>query len=303
MLYELCSQNSIPHKKVGKWIVGQDEKDLEQLEKIHTISRKIEGTPTRFVSTDEAERKEPNVRAAYALESPTTGIIDSHAYMQYLLGSFEERGGDIALNTSVTGITSLGHNGSSGWEVFTQDGATGEKSSITTSTIINSAGLAACRISNMILPPARHHTPYYAKGNYFSYSASSPKTSRLIYPVPTPGLGGLGTHLTLDLSGRIRFGPDVEWVDDPSDVSVNASRLPQALEEIRKYLPGVKMDAVQPDYAGIRPKLTAKGGGFVDFVIEKEDGFEGFVNLLAIESPGLTASLAIAEMVEALLYR
>lgn len=149
---------------------------------------------------------------------------------------------------------------------------------------------------------------YYAKGNYFSYSASSPTTKHLIYPAPEPGLGGLGTHLTLDISGRIRFGPDIEWVDNPDDLKVNDSRLPQAIEHIKKFLPGVKVEAIQADYAGIRPKLghnsaVATGKGFLDFVIRKEEGYEGFVNLLGIESPGLTSSLAIAEMVEGLLYK
>ena len=303
MLYELCSKNNIPHKRIGKWIVGQDEKDLEQLEKIHAVSKKIDGIPTTFVSAEEAGRQEPDVQAAWVLESPSTGIIDSHAYMQYLQGSLEERGGDIVVNTTVNSITPLCQDGGSGWEIQTQDKSTGDENVITADTIINSAGLSACHISNMILPPSRHCTPYYAKGNYFSYSASSPKTRRLIYPAPSPGLGGLGTHLTLDLSGRIRFGPDVEWVDEPTDLSIDASRLPQALEEICKYLPSVRKDDVQPDYAGIRPKLEGRGGGFVDFVIQREEGFQGFVNLLGIESPGLTASLAVAEMVEGLLYR
>ena len=131
---------------------------------------------------------------------------------------------------------------------------------------------------------------------------------KLIYPAPEPGLGGLGTHLTLDISGRIRFGPDVQWVDDPNDLAVDSSRLSEAITQIKKFLPSVKEEAIMPDYAGIRPKLAknsavASGKGFADFVIRKEEGFEGFVNLLGIESPGLTSSLAIAEMVEGLLYR
>ena len=160
----------------------------------------------------------------------------------------------------------------------------------------------------MILPEIRHHTQYYAKGNYFSYAAKTPTTKHLIYPAPEPGLGGLGTHLTLDIAGRIRFGPDVEWVDSPTDLKVNDKKLPEAIEQIKKFLPDVKEEAIQPDYAGIRPKLgrysaVASGKGFQDFIIRKEEGYEGFVNLLGIESPGLTSSLAIAEMVEDLLYR
>lgn len=228
--------------------------------------------------------------------------------MQFLLGDFETKGGDVAVQSTVTSIASLGNNGSSGWEITTLDKNSGEETKFTSETIINSAGLGACEVNNMILPSARHIKPYYAKGNYFSYSAASPKTNRLIYPAPVPGHGGLGTHLTLDISGRIRFGPDVEWVDSPADLSVNTSRLEEAIEQIKIYLPDIKEEAIQPDYAGIRPKI-AKGSaatfgskGFLDFVIRKEEGYEGFVNLLGIESPGLTASLAIGEEVERLLY-
>jgi L-2-hydroxyglutarate oxidase LhgO len=226
--------------------------------------------------------------------------------MQFLLGSFLEHGGDVAYHATVITISHL--PSSSGYTITTRDGTTGEETSFSTATLINSAGLGACAINNMLLPAERHVTPFYAKGNYFSYSASTPRTSRLIYPAPEPGLGGLGTHLTLDISGAIRFGPDVEWVDGLSNLAVNAERLPEAIREIKKYLPGVQEDRLMPDYAGIRPKLgraaaISGGKGFKDFVIRREEGFEGFVNLLGIESPGLTASMAIAEEVEGLLYR
>ena len=162
----------------------------------------------------------------------------------------------------------------------------------------------------MILPPERHRTPFYAKGTYFSYSKSHPKPSTLVYPAPVPGHGGLGTHLTLDMAGRVRFGPDVEWVDSPNDLApnANAERLQAALDEIKSYLPGIDTEAVALDYAGIRPKLgklssNASGKGMQDFYIKREEGFPGFVNLLGIESPGLTSSLAIAEEVYNLLHR
>jgi len=214
----------------------------------------------------------------------------------------------VALLSRVTRIEALGDHGSSGWAITTLDKQSGRESTFTSESIINSAGLGACDINNMILPPSRHQTQYYAKGNYFSYTASTPSTKHLIYPAPEPGLGGLGTHLTLDIAGRIRFGPDVEWVDNPNDLSVNDSRLGEAITQIKKFLPGIKEEAIQPDYAGIRPKLgknsaVATGKGFMDFIIRKEEGYEGFVNLLGIESPGLTSSLAIAELVEELLYK
>jgi 2-hydroxyglutarate dehydrogenase len=309
MMYNLCEKYDIPHRNMGKWIVAQTNQQWEELVKVHNFTRSIEGVPTRFVPAEEAAREEPYVRAKTGiLESPTTGIIDSHSYMQFLLGHFEDRGGDVALHSPVVRIEALGGDGSKGWEITTMDKGSGEESTFTSEAIINSAGLGACDISNMILPASRHQIQYYAKGNYFSYAPSTPSTKHLIYPAPEPGLGGLGTHLTLDISGRIRFGPDVEWVDSPDDLKVNSSRLPQAIEQIKKFLPDIDETAIQPDYAGIRPKLgknsaVATGKGFQDFVIRREEGFEGFVNLLGIESPGLTSSLAIAEMVEGLLYK
>jgi 2-hydroxyglutarate dehydrogenase len=304
MLYELCKKHSIPHRNTGKWIVAQDDMQMDAIQKVHEFSSTI-GVPTHFISKDEAKRREPAVRAeAGVLESPTTGIVDSHSLMQYLEGSFEESGGICAFHSPVTSITPL-DSGRSGWEITTTS-PNNETSTITADTLINSAGLFAIDISNMILPESRHKKAFYAKGSYFSYSLSSPKTSTLIYPAPVPGHGGLGTHLTLDMSGRIRFGPDVEWTDSPSDYTPNTANLSAAIDDIQKYLPSVDRNAIQPDYVGIRPKLgksgVVSGKGFLDFYIEKEEGYEGFINLLGIESPGLTSCLAIAEEVEGLVY-
>lgn len=248
------------------------------------------------------------MRATCALESPTTGIVDSHGLMMCLMGLFEDAGGTVALNSPVVNITPLGDKpGSSGWEIQVRDPSTGETSSITAETLINAAGLGAAAIHNMIVPASQHKRLYYAKGNYFSYASSHPRPSRLIYPAPEPGAGGLGTHLTLDLGGRVRFGPDVEWVDDPDNVAVNGARLAEAVGEIKKYLPGIDESCLEPDYAGIRPKLmdrqaVLEGKGFNDFLIRREEGYEGWVNLLGIESPGLTSALAIAEKVEEIMY-
>ncbi|KAF2265959.1 FAD dependent oxidoreductase [Lojkania enalia] len=305
MLYETCKRYHIPHRNCGKWIVAQDELQKGEIEKVHNFASSI-GVPTRFLSPKEAKSREPDVRCeAGVLESPTTGIVDSHSLMQFLEGAFEDKGGICAFHSSVTSVQSL-DTGAGGWEITTS--SDGEEVAITAETLINSAGLAAVAISNMILPPERHRQAFYAKGSYFSYSASRPKPNTLVYPAPVPGHGGLGTHLTLDMSGRIRFGPDVEWVDDPTDYRVNDKNLQAALDDIQSYLPGIDRSAIGLDYVGIRPKLGRLGAvasvkGFQDFYIEKEEGFDGFVNLLGIESPGLTSSLAIAEEVERLLYR
>ncbi|EKG14188.1 FAD dependent oxidoreductase [Macrophomina phaseolina MS6] len=302
---------SIPHNNCGKWVVAQDEGQLKRLEETHDHCKAI-GVPTHFLSQQDARRQEPDVQAkAGILVSPTTGIVDSHALMQFLEGDFENSGGDIAFHSPVTRVTPLptsGAPGSAGWEITTKT-PDGEEASITAEVVVNSAGLSAITLSNSILPPERHLTPFFCKGSYFSYSASHPKPRVLVYPAPRPGLGGLGTHLTLDMGGRVRFGPDVEWVDDPTDLNVSDKNLAAALEDIRLYLPGIDAEAVGLDYAGMRPKLGRAGvsqiggkGGFQDFYIKREEGFEGFVNLLGIESPGLTSCLAIGEEVHDILY-
>jgi 2-hydroxyglutarate dehydrogenase len=305
MLYSLCKKHSIPHRNTGKWIVAQDDIQMDALQKVHEFATTI-GVPTNFISKAEAQRREPDVRAeAGVLESPSTGIVDSHSLMQYLEGSFEDAGGICAFHSPVTSITPL-DSGRSGWEITTTS-PNNETSTITADVLINSAGLFAIDINNMILPPDRHRKPFYAKGSYFSYSVSTPRPSTLIYPAPIPGHGGLGTHLTLDMSGRIRFGPDVEWTDSPTDYTPNTKNLAAAIDDIQAYLPGVQRDAIQPDYVGIRPKLgksgVMSGSNFLDFYIKKEEGYHGFVNLLGIESPGLTSCLGIAEEVEGLVYR
>jgi 2-hydroxyglutarate dehydrogenase len=304
MMYELCKKHDIPHRNTGKWIVAQDATQMDALQKVHEFASTI-GVPIHFLSKEEAKRREPEVRAeAGVLESPSTGIVDSHGLMQFLEGDLEDQGGICAFQSPVTAITPL-ESGRLGWEITTTS-PDGETSTITADTLINSAGLYAVAISNMILPKDRQKKAYYAKGSYFSYSVSKPRPSTLVYPAPVPGHGGLGTHLTLDMSGRIRFGPDVEWTDSPTDYAPNVKNMKVAIDDIQTYLPSIDRNAIQPDYVGIRPKLgklaATSGKDFQDFYIKKEDGFEGFVNLLAIESPGLTSALAIAEEVEGLLY-
>ncbi|KAF3918704.1 hypothetical protein AA313_de0207983 [Arthrobotrys entomopaga] len=300
LLYDLCERQDIPHKRLGKWILAQNEREREILEGLHEKCARL-GVSTDFISKEEAERVEPDVYAPYGvLNSPTTGIISVHDYMTYLAGLLEEF--DISLLTSVVGINKAA-SGGGGYEITTKYATDEETITITADVVINSAGLSAPLISNMLLPEDRKVTPFYAKGNYFSYSASKPKVSRLIYPCPVEGLGGLGTHLTLDMAGRMRFGPDVEWVDGPDDLVARDYRLEEAVGAVAAYLPGIKRESLSVDYCGIRPKLHPKGGPFQDFIVREEDGFPGFVNLLGIESPGLTSSLAIAEMVDDILYK
>ncbi|OKP13757.1 Vacuolar protein sorting-associated protein 52 B [Penicillium subrubescens] len=306
LLYELCSKHAIPHRNTKKWIVAQTPEQWEACLRVHTHAQALGDAPTRLVGAAEAAAREPDVKAdAGIVESETTGIVDSHSLMTYLHGDFEDRGGDCAFKTQVTGVEPVVGGG---YKITAVSGEDGSETSITADTVINSAGHGACAINNLLLPPERHRIPHYAKGTYFSYSASRPRTSVLVYPVTMPGHGGLGTHLTLDMGGRIRFGPDVEWVDDPNDLQPSSTRLEQAIPEILSYMPGVDPSAIALDYCGIRPKLGRGGAvnvgqGFQDFIIEEEEGFPGFVNLLGIESPGLTSCLAIGEMVDGMLYR
>ncbi|CAG7923664.1 unnamed protein product [Penicillium olsonii] len=307
LLYELCSKNDIPHRNTKKWIVSQTQAQWEASLKVHAHAQNLDA-PTRLVGRDEALRREPDVKAdAGIVESLTTGIVDSHSLMTYLQGDYEDRGGDIAFKTRVTVVEAL-DGGRGGYKVTAVSDEDGSVTSFTAETLINSAGHGACAISNMLLPPECHFIPHYAKGTYFSYAASRPRTSVLVYPATLPGTPSLGTHLTLDMGGRIRFGPDVQWVDSPDDLKPNPANLQEALKEIKSFMPGVDIDAIALDYCGIRPKLgrggsVNEGKGFQDFIIREEEGLPGFVNLLGIESPGLTSCLAIGEMVDGILYR
>ena len=301
MMYDLCRKQSIPHRNTKKWILAQNEEQMGELDKVHSFAQSI-NVPTKFLRRDEVKDREPDVRAeAGVLESESTGIVDSHRYMAYLEGDFQERGGETCFHTAVARIESIA-GGDRGYRIYGE----GSDEPIEVETLINSAGLFAMAINDMVLPLERHRKPYYAKGSYFSYSSSHPKPKTLLYPAPVPGHGGLGTHLTLDISGRVRFGPDVEWVDDPTDLSVNDNRLEEAISMIQDYLPGINRKAINLDYCGIRPKLGRTSGTagpkFADFYIKEEQGFPGFINLLGIESPGLTSSLAIGEMVDNILY-
>jgi 2-hydroxyglutarate dehydrogenase len=193
MMYDLCKTHSIPHRNTGKWIVAQDAVQIEALNKIHAFASTA-GVPTRFLSKQEAQDREPDVRAdAGVLESSSTGIVDSHALMQFLEGTFEDAGGICAFHSPVTHVEAI-DGGRGGWAVTTKE-ANGEEATITADSIVNSAGLYAVGISNMILPKERHREAFYAKGTYFSYSLSRPRPSTLIYPAPVPGHGTYQTTL------------------------------------------------------------------------------------------------------------
>ncbi|WP_029076494.1 NAD(P)/FAD-dependent oxidoreductase [Kaistia adipata] len=295
-LYEYCAERGVPHSRCGKLIVAADTAEREKLGAI--IARAAANGVGDLVELSEAEAValEPALRCAGALLSPSTGIIDSHAYMLALQGDLEAAGGMVVFSSPLAGATPDGDG-----LVLSIGGA--EPMHLRTRLLVNSAGLFAPAVAGTIagLDPAHVPTAYYAKGNYFTLSGRSP-FSRLIYPVPVPG--GLGTHLTLDMGGQARFGPDVEWID-AIDYEVDTARLPLFVEAVKRYWPEIDAGRLQPGYAGIRPKIVPKGAPGQDFVVQGQavHGVAGLINLFGIESPGLTASLALADHVAELALR
>jgi 2-hydroxyglutarate dehydrogenase len=267
---------------LGKWVVAQTDEQMAALEGVYKHATEL-GVRLNWLSPVTTAKREPHVRAAAgALESPNTGIVDSHALMQSLLGEFVEAGGDVALGSGVTALETLPGGG---YKV-TAGGA-----EVSADVVVNAAGLGAVEVGNLLLPREKWRKAYYCKGTYYVPLSKPPPVGTLIYPAPVPGLGGLGTHLTMDLGGNFRFGPDVEWVDDPSDVKAASNNIVAAREAIKTYLPDI--GELRPDYAGVRPKLKPQGEGgvgSVDFWIKEEEGHQGFVNLLGIESPGRSYS-------------
>jgi len=298
-LYDYLATRQVPYHKCGKLIVATNAAQLAQLEKIEARALANGVDDLQWRSTEEVGRAEPNVRCVGALWSPSTGIIDSHAYMQALIADMEAAGGQLVLNADVRGVEIMGAEFADGFVVQVADagGAAGAPYRLHCSRFINCAGLGAQAVAAHIfgLPPAAIPPLYYAKGTYFGLSGKAP-FSRLIYPVPEAG--GLGVHVTIDMGGQVRFGPDVQWVD-ALDFDPDPLRAQHFYGAIRQYYPDLPDGALVPAYCGIRPKLKAQGEGDADFVVSGRDdhGITGLVNLFGIESPGLTASLAIAEQV------
>lgn len=291
-LYAFAEGHGVTHARCGKLIVATSEAQIDTLAGIAGRARANGVVDLRQLSALEAKRLEPELACTGALHSPSTGIIDSHGLMLALLGDAEAHDAAIALNTKVE----AGEIADGGLRIETLDAA-GNRFEIATTILVNACGLDAPALAGKLrgLPHESIPQPRFAKGNYFSATGRTPFT-RLIYPVPEEG--GLGVHLTLDLDGRMRFGPDVEWVDEV-EYSVDPRRADRFYDEIRKYWPALPDEALQPAYCGIRPKLMIGGEAAADFVIDgpSAHGVRGLVNLFGIESPGLTSCLAIARYV------
>lgn len=292
MLYRYCAENGIDHKRTGKLIVATAKDQLDALGGIEKKARENGVMDLVWLSQEEALEREPALNCVGALHSPSTGIVDSHQLMVTLLGEAENNGATLALNTKVTSVDHA--NGL--YTVTTRD-ADGEEMSLTCAELVVAGGLHSQTVGRSFagLPSDTVPPQHYARGCYFTLSGKAP-FSTLIYPAPEQA--GLGIHLTLDLGGQARFGPDVTWVDQPN-YDVPEERRSAFAEAIRKYYPDLNEDALQTGYAGVRPKIQAPGEAARDFMIadEKVHGLNGLVMLYGIESPGLTASLAIGARV------
>lgn len=300
LLYRYCREHAVAHRQVGKWIVATEAGHVGELEAIAAAAHGNGATEVRPLALATIRAEAPALRAVAALESPRTGIVDSQGLMLALLGDAEDAGAVLALRCRFLGAAPEPDRGHA-VRFAIGDGPAADEHRLACRWLVNCAGLSAPAVASRIdgLPAASIPVARYAKGHYFALAGRSP-FSRLIYPVPEPG--GLGVHLTLDLGGQARFGPDVEWVDVPS-YDVPAARSAGFESVIRRYWPGLPDGALQPAYAGVRPKITGPGAASADFRIDgpAAHGVEGIVNLFGIESPGLTASLAIADLVQSML--
>jgi L-2-hydroxyglutarate oxidase LhgO len=291
LLYAYAESHHVPHRRCGKLIVATDAVKQAELGAIAERARANGVDDLQWPSREEVHKMEPELRCTAALLSPSTGIVDAHSFMLALQGDLEAAGGAIVFESPVSGGAI-----EAGRAKLEIGGAS--PALVEARLIVNAAGLAAPALVDRLsgFPAAHRRRRWFAKGNYFKLSGRPP-FKRLIYPVPEQA--GLGIHATIDLAGQVRFGPDVEWVEDAADFAVDPGRAERFYKAIRSYWPGLADGALAPDYAGIRPKLAGPGEPASDFLIEgpATHDIANLVSLMGIESPGLTAALAIGEAV------
>lgn len=293
MLYDYCAERGIGHRRCGKLIVATSQEQVGELQGIVAKAAANGVHDLVLLSREQARALEPALACVAAVHSPSTGIVDSHGLMLALQGDMENAGGMVAFNSPLASARVT----SQGIELQADDGT-----QLRARIVVNAAGLQAPVLARRFEGLHPQHVPraYYAKGNYFTLAGRSP-FGQLIYPVPEAA--GLGVHLTIDLGGQAKFGPDVQWVESADDLVVDPARGDGFYAEVRKYWPALPDAALQAGYAGIRPKISGPGEAARDFVIQgpAEHGVPGLVNLFGIESPGLTSSLAIGAMAAGLL--
>ena len=293
LLYDFAHENGVPHRRYGKIVVATDDADIPRLERLAATAQTNGVSDVALLSATGANALEPEIACAAALLSPSTGVIDSHELMVALEGHVRGRSGSVLLNTAVEGI----EREANGAFLLTTLSA-GETAHITARNLVIAAGLGASRLGRMLVAGSRYHPPetYPARGHYYALDCAPP-FRHLVYPLP--GEGWLGIHLTLDVAGRARFGPDLEWQKEPSTVfdAENGERQTRFEAEIRRYWPGLPDGALSPGYVGVRPKIYREGEPVADFAIhdERAHGIPRLIALYGIESPGLTSSLAIAD--------
>ncbi|MFE1571089.1 NAD(P)/FAD-dependent oxidoreductase [Comamonas odontotermitis] len=294
MLYQYCAERGIAHQRCGKLIVATSEAQRAKLDSIALHAAANGVNDLVLLSRDEARAMEPALECVAALHSPSTGIVDSHGLMLALQGDLENAGGMVVFNSPLAGAQcNATVDGHKGILLTAQDGT-----QLLAQTVVNAAGLWAPDLARRFEGLAPEHIPaaHYAKGNYFTLSGRAP-FSHLIYPVPEAA--GLGVHLTLDLGGQAKFGPDVQWVESADDLLVDPARGEVFYDEVRRYWPGLQDGALAAGYAGIRPKISGPGEPAADFMIQDASthGVAGLVQLFGIESPGLTSCMAIGKAV------
>ena len=290
-MYAFCDDHGVDYNNCGKIIVATNDEQLPELDRLKITAAANGVTDLQWITPEQVTEMEPSVFCVGALWSPSTGILDSHAYMLALQGDAEEAGAVFAFMAPVNGGQVMNDG-------IRLDCGGDAPTSLVANLVINTAGLWAPSLSSKIsgVPAETVPAAYYCKGNYYTLSGKSP-FSRPIYPVPEKA--GLGVHVTVDLAGQVRFGPDVEWVDG-IDYDVDPARADKFYEEVRKYYPALEDGAIQPGYSGIRPKIQSPDEAARDFLIQGPDdhGIAGLINLYGIESPGMTSSLAIADYVK-----
>jgi L-2-hydroxyglutarate oxidase LhgO len=301
LLYEYCRSHQVSTQAYGKLIVAADASQLDDLQAILYKAQNNQVPDIKMISGAQAKALEPELQCEAAVLSSSTGVVDSHGLMLSLLGGFEDAGGMVAYQSPLLSAKPIGNDAQGGFEL-TIGGADGM--TIQTKLLINCAGLSAPALAQKIEGLSKDRIPkaYFAKGNYFSLSGKSP-FSHLIYPIPESG--GLGVHLTLDMGGQAKFGPDVEWLDINEESQINYTvdqgRGDSFYEAVRKYWPGLKDGSLQADYSGVRAKIVPPNAPAGDFYFEGpgQHQLQGLFNLYGFESPGLTSCLAIAQHLEA----
>jgi L-2-hydroxyglutarate oxidase LhgO len=298
LLYELCQKHGIPYRKTGKLIVATKDDDISQLEVLLEQGKRNGAKDLAILSGKEIKALEPNVEAVAAISSPSSGIVDSYALMKYFFNKAKEQGAEIAYKSKAIGIERI----SEGYMVTVENGS--GIYPFKTEILINCAGVQSDNIAHLagIDIEQAAYKLNYCKGEYFSVSSSRSNTiTRLIYPVPVAGSGGTGIHTVQDVEGRMRLGPNARYVSE-LDYKVDEAQRGAFYDAVKSFLPFIEYDDLAPETACIRPKLAGPGEGFRDFVIkhEQDKGLSGLINLIGIESPGLTSSPAIAQYVERL---